>query len=115
MSEMGKSNKTIARRSFAKAAGTTAAAGAAAASLTILKPALVRGQGANAKLKVGMIGCGGRGGFVANLFNQNGNYQVTALHDYFQDRVDGLGNRLKVDASQRFTSQEPTKAIPAIR
>ncbi len=38
-----------------------AQAGAAALSLTILPPGLVRGTQANSKIRLGLVGCGGRG------------------------------------------------------
>ena len=87
----------ITRRKF------LASAGAAALGFTVLKPELVRGAEANAKVNLGVIGCGGRGAWIAELFAQNGNYNVVALADYFQDRVDAAGQKLNVLASNRFT------------
>ncbi len=37
-------------------------------ALSIIKPSLVRGSEANSKLELGLIGCGGRGGWIADLF-----------------------------------------------
>jgi len=48
-----KASKTIKRREF------MAGAGAAALSVTVLRPELVRGTQANSKIRVGLIGCGG--------------------------------------------------------
>ena len=97
MAEFGK--REMGRRSFLKAA----AGAAGTAGLLIVKPGTVRGLEANSKVEVGVIGCGGRGRWIANLFAQNGNYQVVAVHDYFQERADGAGNDLKVDAKRRHT------------
>ena len=55
--------KRMARRDFLTGA-------AAAATFTIIKPALVRGAEANSKIELGMIGCGGRGNWIMNLFNK---------------------------------------------
>jgi predicted dehydrogenase len=55
------------------------------------------------KIEVGLIGCGGRGSWIANLFHENGNARIVAAHDYFQDRVDALGDKLKIDPSRRYT------------
>ncbi len=87
----------ITRRKFLATTGT------AAAGLTLLAPALVRGAGANSKIDIGVIGCGGRGAWIAELFAKNGNYNVVAVADYFQDRVDGIGAKLNIPAAKRFT------------
>jgi len=76
---------------------------AAAATFTIMKPSLVRGAEANSKIELGMIGCGGRGNWIMNLFKKHGGYQVVACADYFPDRVDGFGKRFGVPASRRYT------------
>ncbi len=58
----------------------------------------MRGSQANSRLELGIIGCGGRGRFVGRLFEQHTNTKVVALHDYFADRVQKLGDELSVDA-----------------
>jgi predicted dehydrogenase len=55
------------------------------------------------RIELGLIGCGGRGSWIANLFHAHANTRIVALHDYFQDRVDALGERLRVPASRRHT------------
>lgn len=46
-------------------------------------------------LKVGVVGCGGRGsGAVINLLEAADGIEVTALGDVFPDRVNGLRNKL---------------------
>ena len=48
------------------------------------------------ELKVGVVGCGGRGsGAIVNLLNAADGIIVTALGDVFQDRVDNLRTQLK--------------------
>ncbi|MFB0525060.1 MAG: Gfo/Idh/MocA family protein [Phycisphaerae bacterium] len=93
----GKSRGPITRRQF------IAGAGAATLSFTVIKPELVRGFNASSKIKLGMIGCGGRGTWIAELFRQHGEYNVVASADYFQDRVDNLGNKLNIPADRRYT------------
>ena len=78
-------------------------AGTAAASLAILKPQQIAGADANSKITLGLIGCGGRGSWIANLFQKHGGYQLLAVADYFQDRVDAVGDRFQVPAARRFT------------
>ena len=79
----------VSRRNFIAGLG-------AAASLTIIKPELVRGSAANSKIKLGLIGCGGRGQWIMELFKKHGGYEIYAGHDYFQDRLDDdrVGNVL---------------------
>ncbi len=93
----GKSREQITRRRF------IAGAGATALSFTVIKPKLVRGTEANSKVDLGLIGCGGRGTWIAELFAQHGGYNVVAVADYFQDRVDGSGDKLGVDKARRYT------------
>jgi hypothetical protein len=45
-------------------------AGAAAGAVTLMKPAVVRGTQANSMIELGLIGCGGRGNWITNLFHQ---------------------------------------------
>jgi predicted dehydrogenase len=80
-----------------------AGAGAAALGFTVLRPRLAGGAEANSKVDIGVIGCGGRGAWIAELFARNGHYNVVALADYFQDRVEGAGQKLNVRADKRFT------------
>jgi len=93
----GKSREQITRRRF------IAGAGATALSFAVIKPKLVRGTEANSKVDLGLIGCGGRGTWIAELFVQHGGYNVVAVADYFQDRVDGSGDKLGVDKEHRYT------------
>jgi myo-inositol 2-dehydrogenase/D-chiro-inositol 1-dehydrogenase len=97
--------KTVKRREF------MAKAGAAALSMTVLRPELVRGTQANSKIKVGLVGCGGRGGWIAGLFKKHGGYEVTAAADYFKERVDEVGAALGVPESRRFTGLSGYKRL----
>lgn len=75
---------------------------ATAASLAVA-PGAVRTYAANSKINLGMVGCGGRGTWIAKLFKAHGGYNVVAAADYFQDRTDRLGNELGVPAANRYT------------
>lgn len=78
-------------------------AGTAGLALTVVKPGQVRGTEANSKIQLGMIGCGGRGTWIAKLFLKHGKYHVAAAADYFRDRVEKFGQAFAVDASRRHT------------
>jgi myo-inositol 2-dehydrogenase/D-chiro-inositol 1-dehydrogenase len=75
----------------------------AAAGFTILGSDLVRASTANSTVDLGVIGCGGRGTWIADLFKKHGGYTVVAAADYFQDRVDAFGEKVGVPAAKRFT------------
>ncbi len=71
------------RRGFLKTA-----AGAAAVASTLSIPQNVHAAG-NETIKVGLIGCGGRGtGAAVNALNADPDTQLVALGDAFQDRLD---------------------------
>ncbi len=71
------------RKFIAEAAGI-------AAGLTIVRPEAVRGTQANSALKLGIIGCGGRGHFVLDKFKKATNSRLVALADPFPDNAAGI-------------------------
>jgi len=93
------SSGTLSRRAFmAAAAGASVLAAMPAAAEDAPKP-----QEFKRKIKLGVVGCGGRGAWIANLFKQHGGYEMHAVADYFQDAADACGNTLGVDKARRFT------------
>ena len=97
----------IRRRAFLKAAAATTA------TLTVVPAGAVRGAEANEKIKLGIMGCGGRGPWIGNLFEENANAKVVAAHDYFRDRVNAAGDRFGIDASRRYVGLEGYKEMLA--
>ncbi|MCA9444074.1 MAG: Gfo/Idh/MocA family oxidoreductase, partial [Candidatus Omnitrophica bacterium] len=77
--------------------------GAAAVAFSVLSPATVRAAETNSKINLGVIGCGGRGKWITDLFQKHGGYNIAAAADYFQDRVDAFGEKFDVPESNRFT------------
>ncbi len=63
-------------------------AGTAVGSATLIRPELVRGTAANSALRMGIIGCGGRGRAVTTAFIQNTNVRMVALADLFADQLE---------------------------
>lgn len=55
------------------------------------------------KIKLGVIGNGGRGCWIAGLFKQHGGYEMHAVADYFQGVADACGDALGVDKTRRFS------------
>ena len=90
---------------------TTAAAGAA--GLTIVQAKRVRGSEALSILKLGLVGCGGRGRWIAKLFRSDGGYKVTATHDYFDSRSAAAGKEHEVPEKDRYAGLDGYKGLIA--
>jgi predicted dehydrogenase len=88
---------------FASALGSAARSEAAEA-----KPAEI-----TRKIKVGVVGNGGRGGWIAGLFKKHGGYEMHAVADYFQEVADACGDALGVDKSRRFSGLSGYKKLLA--
>src|SRR4030081_789977 len=74
-------SKKLDRRKFLGAAGATA-------GIMFIRPELVRGTAANSAVRVGLLGCGGRGTEDATNLIDTGGARVVALADLFQDQLD---------------------------
>ncbi len=77
----------------------TLLAGAAAATVTLVKPGLVRGAKANSAISLGLIGCGGRGKWIGQYFKRHGGYKWVACADYFPDRAQGFAKAHGIPAA----------------
>jgi len=105
MSQSESSSTRFNRRKFLKSAATTA-------GVMFIKPGLVRGTAANSAVRVGLLGCGGRGTEDATNLIDTGNARVVALADMFRDQLDAARvhfNQVQqakdytdIDASQLF-------------
>jgi predicted dehydrogenase len=80
------------RREFLKGAAVASAA-------TLLTPSLLQGKAhadGSDVIRVGLIGCGGRGsGAANNCVNSSEGVKITAMADLFRDRLDSSRNNLK--------------------
>lgn len=97
----GTDRSGVDRREFIVGAGALATAALGAA----------RARAQEQKLRLGIIGCGGRGGWIGGLFEEHSNTEVAALHDYFEDRVADLGGRFGVPEDRRFTGLDGYKEL----
>lgn len=80
-----------------------AGAGGATTGFTIVKPALVGAAEANRKVNLGLIGCGGRGRWITDLFQKHGGYNIAGVFDYFADRADQAGDQFAVAGENRYS------------
>ncbi len=96
---------------------------AATAGILLLKPELVRGTAANSAVRVGLLGCGGRGTEDATNLIDTGGARVVALADLFQDQLERARdnfNKLQqdkgyaaLDTSQFFVGPNAFQQIAA--
>ncbi len=100
----GDVSTNINRRHFI--AGTGATLG-----LTLLTPSLAFGAETGPTLNLGLIGCGGRGKWIADLFRKHGGYKLVAVADYFPDRADQAGTEFGVPTERRFTGLSGYKRL----
>ena len=83
--------------------------GVAAAGLMIVKPEAVRGTTANSQLRLGILGCGGRGIAVGTGFVENAGARVTAIADLFRDQLEK--GRQHFDALQQTKGYAPIEQL----
>src|SRR6266850_2901810 len=87
------------RRKFIGVAAGTAGA-------MFIRPELVHGTAANSAIRVGLLGCGGRGTEDASNLVDTGGARVVALADLFQDQLD--------KARETFNKAQQAKGYPAL-
>ena len=96
------------RRSFLQNTGAAVAGGALAASIAAAPSVHAAGS---ETIKVGLVGCGGRGtGAATNALRADPNVQLTAMADAFRDRLDlsyknlsnSFGSKVAVDEEKKF-------------
>ncbi len=96
----------VTRRQFLRGAAAVSVAGAMLGGGGVARggaeTAAVVGAGGGRKIKLGLVGAGGRGGWIARLFAQHGGYELWAVADYFQSVADACGDALGVDKGRRF-------------
>lgn len=73
-----------------------------ASAINILPSRIVFGSEANEKVKLGLIGCGGRGRWIAHLFEKNAPFEITAVHDVFRKRAKRVAEECNVPDSKIF-------------
>ena len=77
-----------------------AAAGAQAGEAA---PGAAVGRSYGRKVRLGLVGCGGRGAWISGLFAAHGGFAFTSVADYFADRAARVGGPLGVSPEQCFS------------
>ena len=62
-------------------------------------------------IRIGNIGCGGRGTFVSDIIKENPGFKLVAAADYFEDRVNKFGEAHGIAADMRFTGLDGYKKM----
>ncbi len=97
------------RRAFLEAAG-------AVAGFMIVQPQQVRGSQANSAVRVGLLGCGGRGAADATSIAINGPARVVALADLFEDRLTTAKKHFDdLAAHQKYAGVQPSQMFQGPR
>lgn len=78
-------------------------AGVGLAATMTMSRALAQGSVANSRIRLGLIGCGQRGQWILDLFAEHGGYEVAAVADYFQDKVDETAAKHQLGRPRVFT------------
>jgi predicted dehydrogenase len=92
-------------------------AGAAAVSVTLMRPELVRGFAENGKVRLAIWGCGDRGQWLAKLFAGHGGFRIAACQDYFESRTVDMNNTMvivkhpEIPPEMRFTGLSGYKRL----
>ena len=105
------------RRQFMKSSSLLAG-GALAGGLSLARSAHAAGDDT---VKIGLVGCGGRGtGAASQALSTSGNCKLVAVGDAFRDRLDGslknlkkFADRVDVPEEQKFTGFDAYKNVLA--
>lgn len=88
------------RRNFIKSA-------TALSAFTILKPGTVFGTKANSAIRMGIIGCGGRGMADISSLSAHGNVHIVAMADLFDDQIQAARAKInQLNAAKNFPAVE---------
>src|SRR5579875_3811827 len=109
--EQGTSN----RRDFIRTAG---------AALSVGFPAIISAQTVTKSLKVGLIGCGGRGtGAASQALHADAHAELTAVGDVFQPQIDAslaelgrisqIAPQVKVEKANQFVGLDAYQKVLA--
>src|SRR5262245_7398960 len=94
----------LSRRRFLKTATTAVVGSAVASGLDFVPAAHAAGSD---EIRVGLIGCGGRGtGAARNVLAAAKGVRIVAMGDTFQDRLDGSRKALTAKAGTAFQISE---------
>ncbi len=77
----------------------------------MLKPQTVFGSQANSSVEVGLVGCGGRGNWIAPFFPEHAGARVVAVADVIKSRLDATRQKLQVDPERAYWGPEAYREL----
>ena len=95
----------IERRDLLKAAG----------SVLLLRPETVFGSQANSTVELGLIGCGGRGNWIAPLFIEHSGARFIAVADVIKSRLESTRNKLQVEPARAYYGPNAARELAESR
>jgi myo-inositol 2-dehydrogenase / D-chiro-inositol 1-dehydrogenase len=91
----------IERRGLLKAAG----------GLLLLRPETVFGSQANSTVELGLVGCGGRGNWIAPLFIEHSGARFVAAADVIKSRLESTRTKLKVEPARAYYGADASREL----
>ena len=101
---------TISRRELLGSAALATSA-SLLGSVGVLAADVATPAASKRKIKLGWVGCGGRGNWIMPLFLQHGGYELHAVADYFPQVAEEAGNKFGVAKSRRFSGLSGYKKL----
>lgn len=83
----------------------------AAGGLLLLKAETVFGSQANSTVEIGLVGCGGRGNWLAPFFPEYGGARIVALADVVKANLDSTAEKLKVGPGRSYHGPDAYKEL----
>jgi predicted dehydrogenase len=83
------------------------------AGLLIVKPETAFGSQANSSIEIGIVGCGGRGTWIGNLFQEFSGARIVALSDVVPSRIAEIKTKLKVESARTYVGLQSHKELAA--
>ena len=98
------------RRDFLRTGSAAAAVGAAASVLSVERSAWAAGSD---EIKIGLIGCGGRGSGAASqaLSTKQEGVKLYAMADAFKDRLDGAHSNIRTKHPEKVDVSEDRQFV----
>jgi myo-inositol 2-dehydrogenase / D-chiro-inositol 1-dehydrogenase len=102
-----KTNPSMTRRTFigqtAVAAAVPLLASTSDVSAQTADSMAISNATSGRRIRIGIVGLGNRGSWIANLFKEHPGYEIATVVDYFEETVNTIGDKLGVPAEKRFS------------
>ena len=94
-------SESLDRRKVLKAAG----------GVLLLRPETVFGSQANSTIELGLVGCGGRGNWIAPLFTEHTNARFVAAADVIRARLDPTRAKLGIAGERAYHGPQAAREL----